>query len=175
MGKDGGVSGWFEGCAWPEDGEVGAFLARVQSDAEGALDGLVAPEATSAFPVMGCLLTVEVPGIPASEWPVHAHQLQVLRTPGFLGGYWGCSHLWDEFDPDDPDSFSVDAGLAPEVAAAQALAWVRTQLVRPRAIQEWDRKWRTPGRRWILEDTGTALGGPAPGPRARIRTTRLNG
>ena len=67
-------------------------------------------------------MTVDVPGVPRSERPVYRHQLQVLYAPGLLGGYWGCSHVWDDDDPADSESLHVTTDLTPEEAAESA-AW----------------------------------------------------
>ena len=47
----------------------------------------------------------------------------MLYAPGLLGGYWGCSLVWDDNDPADPESLHVTTDLIPEEAAESALAW----------------------------------------------------
>ncbi len=69
---------WFDGRI--EGGPAAdAFLGRARQLAPAALDGLVAADDTGAI-AYGCLLTVDVPGVQTSEWPVSTHQLQVLAS-----------------------------------------------------------------------------------------------
>lgn len=59
-----------------------------------------AADDTGAIPY-GCVMAVDVTGVPRSERPVYKNQLQVLDAPGLLGGYWGCSQVRDDYDPAD--------------------------------------------------------------------------
>ena len=161
---------WFEGAV---DGGLDAetFLARVRELAPAALAGLVDPDDTDAIPY-GCVLTVDVPGVPASEWPAYSHMLQVLYAPGLLGGYWGCSHLWDDCDPDDPEALHVTDDLTPEQAAERAVYWLAEQLRRPLVRQEWNARWYGVGlSRWVLTDTGRVVAGRHRPPRRRPEPT----
>ena len=148
---------WFEGRV--EGGaDADAFLDRVRELAPAVLAG-VSPDHTSAIPY-GCVITVDVPGVPPSEWLAHAHLLQVLYAPGLLGGYWGCSHIWDDYDPDDPEALNLTEELAPEAAAERAVAWLASQLNRPLVRQEWKpRLLRRGFVRWVLTDTGHVVAG----------------
>lgn len=149
---------WFPGQVAGCDGAV-PFLAQVRALAPEALGSLVAPAATAAFPV-GCLITVDVPGIPPSESPVNAHQLQVMYESDWLAGYWGCSHLWDDWDPKDPDAWRVPESLGPQDAATLAIDWLATQLQRPLVRQDWRGQWLRRGRtRWVLTDTNRVIAG----------------
>ena len=150
-----------------------AFLARVRELAPAALSGLVSADDTTAYPY-GCVLTVGVPGVPASEWPVHTSTLQVLHTPGLLGGYWGCSHLWDDYDPHDPEALHVTDELAPEQAAERAVGWLAEQLRRPLVRQEWNARWYGLGlSRWVLTDSGRVVAGRHRPPRRRPHPDRV--
>lgn len=178
-GADPGVvdEDWFEGAV--EGGpDAESFLLRMRELASVALAGLVPPDNTVAYPY-GCLLTVDVPGVPASEWPVYTNTLQVLYAPGLLGGYWGCSHLWDDYDPADDESLHVTDDLPAELAAERAVAWLAEQLSRPLVRQEWDARWYGLGRsRWVLTDTGRVVAGSRRVPRRRPvpdRVVRVQG
>jgi hypothetical protein len=149
--------GWFEGEVERRPDAV-AFLEGVRDFAPNALGGLVAPDDTTAYPY-GCLITVEVPGVPPSEAPVHTHLLQVMYEPEMLGGYWGCSHLWDDYSSDDPEALHLPGHFAPGVAAERAIEWLAVQLRRPLVRQEWDRRLRKPSVRWVLSDTGRVVAG----------------
>lgn len=149
---------WFSGEVAGGD-DADAFLAHARELAPEALGSLVEPGGTAAFPV-GCLITIDVPGIPPSEWPVHAHQLQVMYDHEWLGGYWGCSHLWDDWDPKDSEALLVNEELVPLEAAARGIDWLVSQLRRPLVRQEWNRRWLRKGRtRWVLSDTGRVVAG----------------
>ena len=162
---------WFAGRV--EGGvDEDAFLDEMRRLAPCRLTGLIGPDATGAHPY-GCVLVVEVPGVPPRENPVTTNQLQVLYSPGFVGGYWGCAHLWDDFDPADPDALHVAAGLTPQEAADTAVGWLAAQLTRPRVLEEWDRRWLGPAQRWVLSDTGRALGGRGRPPRGRPDPDRV--
>lgn len=162
---------WFPGDVHGGS-EAHAFLERVRELAPDALGVRVQPHHTSAL-AYGCLITVEVPDVPKSEWPVHTHLLQVMWDRDHLGGYWGCSHLWDDYDESHPSALNVTERLTPEQAAGRAIAWLAEQLRRPLLIQEWDRRLRSrPLRRWVLGDTGECIAGrrrpPRPGAPNRI-------
>lgn len=96
---------WFDGPTPADDAER-AFVARLRDLAPQAVGDRVSAADTALFPY-GCLVTVDVPDAPANEVPVYTHQLQVLFAPGLLGGYWGCSHLWGDYDPADPEALHV--------------------------------------------------------------------
>ena len=99
---------------------------------------------------------------------MHAHLLQVAYAPGFVGGYWGCSHIWDDFDSNDPEALFVAAELTPEQGAERGVAWLAEQLRRPRVRQEWRPSLLSRGAvRWVLTDTGRVLGGRRRPPRRR--------
>lgn len=162
---------WFAGRV--EGGpDAEAFLAHVQQLAPTVLGGLVPSGNTAAYPY-GCVIGVAVPGVPPSERPVHAHQLQVSYAPGFLGAYWGCLHLWDDFDPADPEALHVTTELRPDEAAERAVAWLAHELQRPRVREEWDRRWLGTSTRWVLADTGRVLGGRSRPPRGRPEPDRV--
>ena len=163
---------WFQGAV---DGgpDAETFLARVRDLAPDALGGLVPADDTLAYPY-GCVLTVDVPGVPASEWPVYTNTLQVLYASGLLGGYWGCSHLWDDYDPEDPEALHVTEDLTPGQAAQRAVAWLAEQLRRPLVRQEWNARWYGLGRsRWVLTDTGRVVAGRHRPPRRRPEPDRV--
>jgi hypothetical protein len=156
----GGVTSgvWFPGEV---DGgpEADAFLEQVRKLAPRHLADRVRPEDTAAVRY-GCLLTVEVPGVPKREWPVYTHLLQVMWQENHLGGYWGCSHLWDEYDPTEPSALDEAGRQAPDQAAAKATRWLAEQLHRPLVVEEWDRPLTSrPIRRWVLADTGDYVAG----------------
>lgn len=149
---------WFGGRV-KGGADADAFLSRVRGLAAASLNDLVAADATSAIP-FGCVVTVEVPGIPPSESPMNAHLLQVRYAPRFLGGYWGCSHIWDDYDAEDAEAMHATTELSPEQAAEQAVDWLAEQLRRPRARQEWrPRLLRRGAVQWVLTDTGRRVGG----------------
>lgn len=99
-----------------------------------------------------------MPGVPDGEWPVITNHLQVLYAPNFLGGYWGCAHLWDDFDPDNPESMHYPWAVEPDEAADMAVGWISRQLRRPLVREEWDRKLLGGATRWVLTDTGRVVG-----------------
>lgn len=155
---------WFAGAV-AGGANADAFLHRVRQLAPAALTGRVAPESTAAHRY-GCLIVVEVPGVPRSEWPVHTHLLQVMWEAEHLGGYWGCSHLWEDYDPNEPGVLAVAAALSPDGAAERAAAWLTEQLNRPLVVEEWDRRLlAAPVRRWVLSDTGQYVAGRRRRPR----------
>jgi hypothetical protein len=122
----------------------------------------------------GCLLTVDVPDVPANEVPVYTHQLQVLFAAGLLGGYWGCSDLWDDYDPADPEALHLDGELTPREAAEAAVRWMAQQLHRRLVVQEWDNRLSgTKTRRWVLTDTGRLVAGKRRVPRRRPVPSRV--
>ena len=156
---------WFGGRV--DGGEdADAFLAAARDAAPALLGGLVDPDDTGAIPY-GCLLTIDVPGVPPSEWPVHTHMLQVMFEAGRVGGYWGCSHLWDGWDREAPESLHVEGDLTPQELAVTAARWLAEQLRRPLVRQEWDRRVRPAKVRWLLQDTGRVVAGPRRAPRGR--------
>jgi hypothetical protein len=136
------------------------FLHRVRDLAPSILGDQVAPEATVAFTELGrTLLVVEVPQVPGGETPVITNQLQVRLDERTLCGYWGCSHLWDDFDEPDPEALIVrGVPMTVEIMAEQAVDWLSEQLSRPVEFQEWSRRGRVVAERWVLKDTGRELG-----------------
>jgi len=163
---------WFVGSV-KDRPDAEAFLARVRELAPAELGDLVEAVATGAVPY-GCVLTVKVPGVPASEWPVYTHLLQVMYEPSMLGGYWGCSHLWDDYYPNDPEVLNVTDELTVGQAAARAVQWLQEQLRRPVVRQEWDGRWYGVGAsRWVLTDTGRVVAGRRRPPRRRPEPDRV--
>lgn len=163
---------WFDGRT-PGDAAERAFVDRVRELAPDAMGDRVSADDTGLFPY-GCLVTVDVPGVPANEVPVYTHQLQVLFAPGLLGGYWGCSHLWDGFDPADLEALYVTGDVTPQEAAEAAVRWMAHQLHRPLVVQEWDNRLSgTKTRRWVLVDTGRLVAGKRRVPRRRPVPSRV--
>ena len=134
------------------------FEERFFALAPAAFGDLLDPQRIGVVYLGGVLLHAPVPGVPVSESPVISNQLQLLYAPGFLGGYWGCSHLWDDWDEEDPEALHITLDLAPAQAAERAVEWVTDQLRRPVARQEWTSLLRRTQQRWVLEDTGRELG-----------------
>ena len=135
------------------------YLARLDALLPAALAGRVEPDEVGSIAYGGVMIWLTVPGVPDSEWPVITNQLQVLYNAQSLGAYWGCSHLWDDYDEDNPEHLNVAASdLEPESAAERAADWVAEQLHRPLVRQEWDRRGFFPAMQWVLADTGTVLG-----------------
>jgi hypothetical protein len=153
---------WFPGEGQDVPGAE-EFLRCLRALAGAALSGRVTPEDTVAYPYEGCLVCVGVPGVPALDRPCARDDLELLFRPGLLGGYWGCRHLWDDFDPRDPEALHVSDDLSPATAAEVGLAWLREQLQRPLVREEWDDRWSgTSTQRWVLTDTGKVVAGRRP-------------
>lgn len=146
-----GVSGtpqWFEGEV---DGgpDADSFLARVRELAPAALGERVTADHTSTSP--DSILGIDLPGV--DPWPRCTNHLQVTWEDEVLGGSWGNTYSWGEYDPDDADVLYVDEELTPQEAAERAVEWLAAQLRRPLVRQEWDRRWSsTPLQRWVLSD-----------------------
>jgi hypothetical protein len=135
------------------------YLVRLDSLLPEALGDRVDPTEVRSLDYGGVLIWLTVPDVPDGESPVISNHLQVLYNAQALGAYWGCSHLWDDYDKRDPEHLCVPtSGVAPEDAAERAAQWVKEQLRRPLVRQEWDRRGRTAARRWVLTDTGRVIG-----------------
>ncbi len=135
------------------------YLVRLDSLLPEALGDSVDPSEVGSVDYGGVLIWLTLPDVPDGESPVINNHLQVLYNAQTLGAYWGCSHLWDDYDERDPEHLCVPtSGVAPEDAAERAAQWLREQLRRPLVRQEWDRRGRPAARRWVLADTGTVIG-----------------
>ncbi len=145
---------WFSG----EGGTP--FLAHVRRIAPERLGGLIPSAQTWArIDLGGSLLAVDVPDVPDGELSVINNHIQVLWDEHALGGYWGCSHIWDDFDERDPEALVVrDESIEDEEAAQKAVAWLAHQLSRPLDFQVWKRGNRVLARQWVLSDTGRVIG-----------------
>lgn len=149
----------FLGASSAHTPEEERYLGRLDALLPVALDGRVDPNEVGSLWYGGVLVWLTVPDVPDGEWPVISNHLQVLYNAESLGAYWGCSHLWDDFDKGKPEHFCMaTAELAPEDAAERAAQWLSEQLHRPLVRQEWDRRLAPPARRWLLTDTGTVIG-----------------
>ncbi len=135
------------------------YVVRLDLLLPDALGDRVAPSEVGSLQYGGVLIWLTVPDLPDGESPVINNHLQVLYNANSLGGYWGCSHLWDEYDERNPEHLCVpNSGVEPEDVAEGAANWLRAQLHRPLVRQEWDRRGRAAARRWVLTDTGTVIG-----------------
>ena len=166
-GEDGGEADprWFDGKVET------AFVARVRHKATVVLGDLVPPDATWSLGDFGDgLLVVDVPGLPASEHPVINSSIQVLWERGSLRGYWGCAHLFDDFDPADSEALLIQGLPLDEGQAADlAVDWFAHELRRPLVFQTWDKGDQVVAQRWVLSDTDRVLG--AKGSRWAMRGT----
>lgn len=134
------------------------YLGRVRLLAAERLVGLIAPDHTWSMEYSGALLVVDVPEVPDGEAPTIRNHIQVLWDGRTLGGYWGCSHLWDDFDEQDEEALVVrGVPMTGEQAADVAVGWLAGQLRRPLDLEVWERGGRR-ARRWVLADTGSVLG-----------------
>ena len=135
------------------------YLARLDALLPGALMDRVDPEEVGSCWYGGACVWLSVPDVPDGEAPVISNTLQVLYNAQFLGAYWGCGHLWDDYDERDPEHLHVEVGdLSPERAAELAAAWLEAQLHRPLVRQEWDRPLLGPAVRWVLTDSDRVIG-----------------
>lgn len=108
---------------------------------------------------IGPLLAVDVPGVPDGEVPVIDNHVSVLWDGSLLGGYWGCSHVWDDFDERDDEALVVsEPAMTDAEAAERAVAWLAQQLSRPLDEEIWRGGRLVVGRRWVLADTRMVLG-----------------
>ena len=108
---------------------------------------------------VGPLLAVDVPGVPDGEVPVINNHIYVLWDGGLLGGYWGCSHVWDDFDERDGEALVVSEPTMTDAEAAErAVAWLAQQLSRPLDVEVWRVGRLVVGRRWVLADSRSVLG-----------------
>ena len=139
--------------------EDARYLTRLDAILPSALAGFVDPSEVGSLWYGGVLVWLSVPGVPDGEIPVINNTLQVLYNAGSLRAYWGCSHLWDDYDELDPEHLSHATGdLPPEAVADMAASWLARQLRRPLVRQEWDRGPLSPVVRWTLIDSGTEIG-----------------
>jgi hypothetical protein len=139
--------------------EESRYLARLDALLPDALGSRIEPSDVGSLWYGGVCIWLTVPNVPDGENPVISNTLQVLYNAQYLGAYWGCGHLWDDYDERDPEHLHVDASnLSPEAAAELAAGWLRAQLDRPLVRQEWDRPLLAPAVRWVLADTGRVLG-----------------
>ncbi len=124
-----------------------------------ALRDRVDPDDVGSLWYGGVCIWLTVPLVPDGEVPVISNTLQVLYNAQFIGAYWGCSHLWDDYDERNPEHLHMDtADMSPERAAELAAEWLATQLRRPLVREEWDRPIFDPVVRWVLTDTATVIG-----------------
>jgi hypothetical protein len=142
------------------DGKVeSAFVGRVRQKAALALGGLVPSDVTWSLGDFGDgLLVVDVPDLPASEHPVMNSSIQVLWERGSLRGYWGCAHLFDDFDPADPEALLIQGLPLDGTAADLAVDWFVHELRRPLVLQTWTKDVQVAAQRWVLSDTDRVLG-----------------
>jgi hypothetical protein len=140
--------------------EDARYLARLDDLLPSALAGLADPSEVGSLWYGGVLVWLTVPSVPDGEMPVINNTLQVSYSAGSLRAYWGCSHLWDDYDEHDPEHLARETGeLPPEAVADMAANWLTQQLRRPLVRQEWDRGPLGPAVRWVLADSGTERGG----------------
>jgi hypothetical protein len=122
--------------------------------------------------MLGSVLTIDVPGVPAGERPVITNNLQVLWDGGLLGGNWGCGHLWDEFDERDEEALVVrGVSLTDEAAAEVAVDWLARQLRRPLDHEVWLHGDEVVFQRWVLSDSSREVGRRGRRRRAQRRAT----
>ena len=135
------------------------YLLRLDALLPDALAGRVDLDEVGSIWYGGVLTWLTVPAVPSGEVPVINNHLQVLYNAQALGAYWGCSHLWDDYDDANPEHLAQPASnLTPEAAAERAAEWLSDQLRRHLVRQEWDRLGNSPAVRWVLADNGTVLG-----------------
>lgn len=97
--------------------------------------------------------------IPDGEMPVITNHIQILWNSDTLGGYWGCTHLWDDFDERKKETLVVrGVPMSDAEAAEQAMGWLHRQLSRPIDMEVWKSGDRVVARRWVLSDTGYVIG-----------------
>ncbi|MGY1717638.1 hypothetical protein ACI8AG_01120 [Blastococcus sp. SYSU DS0552] len=148
------------GGEWFPSESTTPFLEQARRVAPSQLDQLVRPVDTwgMAEPI-GPLLAVDVPDVPDGEVPVINNHVYVRWGGQLLGGYWGCSHVWDDFDERDEEALVVSgATMTDAEAATRAVTWLAQQLSRPLDLEVWRAGRFVLGRRWVLADTRTALG-----------------
>jgi hypothetical protein len=164
-----------DGEEWFPSASATPFLDHARSLAPTQLGRLIVPTDTWAMvEPIGPLLAVDVPDVPDGEVPVINNHIQVLWDGGLLGGYWGCSHVWDDFDERDEEALVVpDANMTDAEAAERAVAWLAEQLSRPLDLEVWRAGGLVVGRRWVLADTRTALGARGLRWRSPSSVTRL--
>lgn len=80
--------------------------------------------------------------------------LNARLDAGWLAGWWGDGHLFDDLDPGDTESLVVRGVRDLEPRAAEiALQWLADQLARPMNVRQGLRKDRVIAQRWVLADT----------------------
>ena len=164
-----------DGEEWFPNESTTPFLEQARRVAPSLLDQLVRPVDTWGMgEPIGPLLAVDVPDVPDGEVPVINNHIYVRWDGQLLGGYWGCSHVWDDFDERDEEALVVsDASMTDSEAAARAVAWLAQQLSRPLDVEVWRAGRLLLGRRWVLTDTGTVLGARGLRPGSPSSVTRL--
>lgn len=94
----------------------------------------------------------------------------MLWEGGSLRGYWGCAHLFDDFDPADTEALLVQGLTLDEGQAADlAVDWFVHELRRPLVSQTWAKGDQVVAQRWVLSHTDRVLG--AKGSRWAMRGT----
>ncbi len=153
------MAGTENATTWFRSDRTTRFLERVRSLAPERLGHLVEPGATWETDYAGCLLIVDVPEVGDDRFRIVYNHLQIRWDHGVLGGYWGDSYLWDEFDERDDEALHVRGlPLSDEQAADAALDWLARQLSRPLDHQIWMQNEEVVAERWIVADTGLEIG-----------------
>lgn len=153
MGSRQNATEWF-----PSD-RTTPFLDRVRALASERLAHLVGPGETWETDYAGCLLMVDVPEVPDGKWPVITNRIQIRWDDGLLGGYWGDTYLWDDFDERDEEALVVrGVPMTDDEAAEVAVSWLARQLSRPLDHQVWKRDDRVVAEELVLSDTGREVG-----------------
>jgi hypothetical protein len=149
---------WFPSAEWSRGEGTTPFLERVRALAPERLGHLIEAGDTWETDYAGCLLMVDLPGIPDGGLRGTNNHIQVAWEDGVLGGYWGDVHLWDGFDERDEEALVVRGPTLTDAEAAEAaVAWLARQLSRPLDHQVWKED-RVVGQRWVLVDTGREVG-----------------
>ncbi|GAA3177935.1 hypothetical protein GCM10010531_34690 [Blastococcus jejuensis] len=144
---------------WFPSDRTTPFLRRVRTLASELLVHLVEPGETWETDYAGCLLMVDLPEVPDGKWPVITNHIQVRWDDGFLGGYWGDTYLWDDFDERDEEALVVrGVPMTDDEAAEVAVSWLARQLRRPLDHQVWKKGDRVVAEKWVLSDTGREVG-----------------
>ena len=148
-----------DATTWFPSERTTPFLERVRALAPERLGHLVDPGETWETDYAGCLLMADVPDVPDGKWPVITNHIQVRWDDGFLGGYWGDTYLWDDFDERDEEALVVRGlPMTDDQAAEAAVAWLARQLSRPLDHQVWRKGEQVVAQRWVLADTGREVG-----------------
>ena len=150
---------WFPSAPWSRREGTTAFLERVRALAAERLGHLIEAGDTWETDYAGCLLMVDVPGVTDGGLRGSDNHLQVAWRDGVLGGYWGDGHLWDGFDERDEEALVVRGlALTDDEAAEAAVEGLARQLSRPLDHQVWTKGDGVVAQRWVLADTGRAIG-----------------